>query len=85
MILQNICSDEIREALIRAIFRQSIVPLERPSTAQRLRPMPTQRIPIRPERFLHRHDQRALVQGEQVAGDVVVRGERFGGNDLIAM
>ena len=47
--------------------------------------MPAQCIPIWPERFLHWRDQRALVQGEQVAGEVVVGGERFGRNHLIAL
>ena len=53
--------------------------------AQRMCPMPTQRILIGPDRFLHWRDQRALVQGKQVAGEIVVRGARFGRNHLIAM
>ncbi len=45
--------------------------------------MPAQGVAIRPQRCFHRLEDRSLVEGEQVAGNVAIGGERFGGDDLV--
>ena len=47
--------------------------------------MPAQGVAIRPQRSFHRLEDRSLVEGEQVAGNVAIGGERFGGDDLVVL
>lgn len=47
--------------------------------------MPAQGVAIRPQRCFHRLEDRSLVEGEQVAGDVAIGSERFGGDDLVVL
>ena len=47
--------------------------------------MPAQRLAIRPQRWLCRLKEGPFVQREQVAGNVAIGSERFGGDDLVAL